>query len=60
MQLKLVGENFCHLKMAIFDQKWTEIENFLKNVWRYRLLGCKIWKYRHFYPRKNIFAKYFR
>ena len=55
MQLKLVGENFCHPKIAIFGQKWSEITNFLNNGWRYTLLGCKIWKYRHFYPRgKNI------
>ena len=30
MQLKLVGEIFCHLKTAFFGQKWSEIKIFLK------------------------------
>ena len=33
MQLKLVGEIFCHLKTVFFGQKWSEIENSLINLW---------------------------
>ena len=32
-----------------FLAKWSKIKIFLKNGWRYTLLGCKIWKYKHFY-----------
>ena len=47
MQLKLVGEIFCHLKRPFLAKNGQKSKFFSKMAEDNTFLGCKIWKYRH-------------